>query len=106
MNYDRKARLIADSFYKLGPNQDALSGLIAAALREAAAEAFEEARDRARIEVNACVGHAKATSELNHMVPIRVLHEAAGNVAKVVSEWCGARAAALRPAPGERGEGK
>ncbi len=67
---------------------------IAAALRESAAEAFEEARERAQIEVNACEHHAKA------MRNGRTLHIAAWNVAGVILNFCSARITELRrPTP-------
>ena len=62
------------------------------ALRESAAEAFEEARERAQIEVNACEHHAKAVRRG------RTLHIAAGNVAGVILNFCSARITELRRA--------
>ena len=93
---DKYDRLAAEIVFKhFGAKADySLAAVIAAALRESAAEAFEEARERAQIEVNACEHHAKA------MRNGRTLHIAAWNVAGVILNFCSARITELRrPTP-------
>ena len=94
--YDEKAAkitLAVATIFQMSlgkPSEESAEEVVAAALRESAAEAFEEARERAQIEVNACEHHAKAVRSG------RTLHIAAGNVAGVILNFCSARIAALR----------
>ena len=88
--YEKLAAKVLDNMPHGGSWSGETQKYVAAALRESAAEAFEEARERAQIEVNACEHHAKAVRSG------RTLHIAAGNVAGIILNFCSARIAALR----------